>query len=48
MKDRMGTRDYLHSGDMASEIILAFPADTHLHAHEIWSHLLGLPHLDLG
>lgn len=46
--DRMGSRDYLHSRDLASEVIIAFPADTYLHAHEIRGHLLGLPHLDLG
>ena len=48
VKDRMGSRDYLHSGDMASEIIIAFPAHPHLHAYEIRGYLLDLPHLDLG
>ena len=44
----MGSRAYLHSRDMASEIIIAFPAHTHLHTHEIRGHLLGMPRLDLG
>ena len=44
----MGSRNRLHSRDLASEVSIAFPANTYLHTHEIWNCLLGLPHLDLG
>lgn len=45
---RLGSPITLHSRDMASEVITAIPADTHLHTLEVWSRLLGLSHLDLG
>ena len=44
----MGSRNCLHSCDLAGEVSITFPAHTYFHAHEIWSCLLGLPHLDLG
>ena len=44
----MDSRDSLHSCDLAREVVIALPADTHLHAHEVWACLLGLSHLDMG
>lgn len=44
----LGSRNTLHSRDMASEVVAIIPADTHLHAYEIRTRLLGLPRPDLG
>ena len=44
----LGSRNCVYSCYLASKIIIAIPADTHLHAYEVWTDLLGLSHLNLG